>query len=67
MYIALILIYHSKTKKNHTIVCLKKIIKWTVLPMSMKKGVVEVLLVIVARSFLKRPMYDSIQWRLSGN
>ena len=35
--------------------------------MSMKKGVVEVLLVIVARSFLKRPMYDSIQWRLSGN
>ena len=36
--------------------------------MSKKKGRGSVL-EVVARSFLKRPMYmyDSIQWRLSGN
>ena len=34
--------------------------------MSKKKGRGSVL-VVVARSFLRRPMYDSIQWRLSGN
>lgn len=34
----------AKQNKNHTIVCLKKIIKWTVLPMSKKKRVVVVVI-----------------------